>query len=67
MNEQEHRRRRRRSRTTPAHAEGESGDREAREAVTGRAGDTDTKGADGHRSKRQSPGAGREEQNEEQR
>ncbi|MFE7598369.1 hypothetical protein [Streptomyces sp. NPDC057494] len=45
--------------TTPAHAEGESGDRQAREdagaAVTRRAGDTDLAGAGGHRAKRQRP------------
>ncbi|MEU7391459.1 hypothetical protein [Streptomyces tanashiensis] len=56
--------------TTPAHAEGESGDREAREdaeaAVTRRAGDTGLAGAGGHRAKRQSPGTGREEQTRDQ-
>lgn len=55
-------------RTTPAHAEGESGDAEARreadEAVAGRMGTTDREGADGHTAKRQSPGVGREEQTE---
>ncbi|MEK9521025.1 hypothetical protein ACIOMM_03465 [Streptomyces sp. NPDC087908] len=66
----EHERSHRPSRTTPAEAEGESGDREAREkaedAVQGRAGDTDREGTDGHRAKRQSPGIGREEQTEQQ-
>ncbi|WP_318210404.1 hypothetical protein [Streptomyces sp. SJL17-1] len=64
----EHERRRRAARTTPADAEGESGDREARqtaeEAVKGRAGDTDLEGADGHHDKRSRPGVGREEQTE---
>ncbi|MER7950541.1 hypothetical protein ABTY59_24450 [Streptomyces sp. NPDC096079] len=65
-NEQERRRHRRAAPTTPAHAEGESGDKEAREeaeaAVTRRAGDTDLPGAGGHRDKRERPGVGREEQ-----
>ncbi|MEU3690435.1 hypothetical protein [Streptomyces narbonensis] len=56
----------RQARTTPAHAEGESGDEAAREeaseAVSGRAGDADPQGADGHAVKRQRPGIGREEQ-----
>ncbi|MFF0273195.1 hypothetical protein [Streptomyces sp. NPDC004330] len=56
------------SRTTPSEAEGESGDEEARkkarDAVKGRAGDTDREGADGHRAKSQRPGIGREEQTE---
>ncbi|WP_435972644.1 hypothetical protein [Streptomyces sp. Qhu_M48] len=68
MNENE-RRYDRPARTTPAHAEGESGDRKAREeaeeAVTSRAGDTDREGAAGHRAKRQRPGVGREEQTSE--
>ncbi|MFE5548476.1 hypothetical protein ACFQ71_32270 [Streptomyces sp. NPDC056534] len=69
-------RRRRTAPTTPADAEGESGDKEAREtaeaAVTrragdrDRAGDSDRAGADGHRAKRQRPGIGREEQTGEQ-
>ncbi|MFB7235471.1 hypothetical protein ACFCXK_11915 [Streptomyces sp. NPDC056269] len=69
-------RRRRTAPTTPADAEGESGDKEAREtaeaAVTrragdrDRAGDSDRAGADGHRAKRQRPGIGREEQTREQ-
>ncbi|MEU5217070.1 hypothetical protein AB0G79_12860 [Streptomyces sp. NPDC020807] len=64
-----------RPRTTPADAEGESGDEEARreaaEAVsshglpdggaTGREA-TDREGAGGHAAKRQRPGVGREEQ-----
>ncbi|MYS11538.1 hypothetical protein GTW71_35090 [Streptomyces sp. SID6041] len=66
----EHERNNRPSRTTPSEAEGETGDREAREnakdAVQGRAGDTDREGADGHHAKRQSPGIGREEQTEQQ-
>ncbi|MFD8641204.1 hypothetical protein ACFV14_12935 [Streptomyces zaomyceticus] len=56
--------------TTPADAEGESGDREAREdaeeAVTRRAGDADRADADGPRAKRQRPGLGREERNRDQ-
>ncbi|MEU2077402.1 hypothetical protein [Streptomyces sp. NPDC013489] len=70
--EDETARQRRTARTTPADAEGESGDRQAREeaeaAVTrragdrDRAGDSDRAGADGHRAKRQRPGLGREEQ-----
>ncbi|MFE5973182.1 hypothetical protein ACFQ64_13600 [Streptomyces sp. NPDC056460] len=63
-------RQRRTAPTTPADAEGESGDKEAREtaeaAVTRRAGDSDRAGADGHRAKRQRPGIGREEQTREQ-
>ncbi|MCX5231152.1 hypothetical protein ABZY16_30640 [Streptomyces sp. NPDC006553] len=63
---EDERRHRRTAPTTPAGAEGESGDKEAREdaeaAVTRRAGDTDREGAGGHRAKRQRPGLGREEQ-----
>ncbi|WP_030692115.1 hypothetical protein [Streptomyces globisporus] len=69
--EHERDRRHRPARTTPAHAMGESGDREARkeaeETVTARAGDTGPEGADGHRDKRRRPGVGREEQTEERR
>ncbi|MCB8906957.1 MULTISPECIES: hypothetical protein [unclassified Streptomyces] len=67
---EDERRDRRTAPTTPAGAEGESGDKEAREdaeaAVTRRAGDTDRAGAGGHRAKRQRPGLGREEQTREQ-
>ncbi|MFE9929788.1 hypothetical protein [Streptomyces sp. NPDC005533] len=52
--------------TPPSEAVGESGDHEAREeadeAVVGRAGESDRRGAAGHSAKRQSPGIGREEQ-----
>ncbi|MEU9084054.1 hypothetical protein [Streptomyces sp. NPDC048357] len=57
---------RHRAPTPPSEAIGESGDREARqaadEAVIGRTGDTDRRGAAGHSAKRQRPGIGREEQ-----
>ncbi|MER5811690.1 hypothetical protein ABT143_26485 [Streptomyces sp. NPDC002033] len=63
----EHEKSRNHPRTTPSQAEGESGDREARQqaddAVVGGSGDGDAD-AGGHRAKRQRPGVGREEQAE---
>ncbi|MFE4633607.1 hypothetical protein ACFRJ1_09530 [Streptomyces sp. NPDC056773] len=62
----DHEKSRHRPRTTPSEAQGESGDREARQqaddaVVRGPGADHDTE-AGGHAAERQRPGTGREEQ-----